>query len=77
MHDQIDAFSIDAIIAERLEFCTIMAGENLIYKKESKKRNIPILTMDRELYGKSTGQIKTRVQAFFEQVKNIKDSKNK
>ncbi len=72
--DQVDKYHADAIIAERMEFCTLMAGEIFIYKKEAQKVNVPILSMDLELYGGSTGQIKTRIQAFFEKVRNIKTS---
>ena len=38
-----------------------------------KKREIPVLALERELYGGGEGQMRTRVQAFFEQVKNKKD----
>ncbi len=72
MHDKIKEYHVDAVIAERLEFCTLMAGEAFIYKKELGKKNFPILLLDRELYGGGTGQIRTRVQAFFEKVRNIK-----
>ncbi len=73
MHDEVNTYNVDAVIVEQLEFCTLMAGETFMYKNEAKKGNIPILTLDRELYGGGTGQIKTRVQAFFEQVKNMKE----
>ena len=72
IHDTIDEYHVDAVIAERLEFCTLMAGEAYMYKKELDKTKVPLLSIDRELYGGGTGQIKTRIQAFFEQVRNIK-----
>ncbi len=64
--------SIDAIIAEKLKFCDLWGGELYLYRKESKKHGYPILLLERELYGQGEGQIKTRVQAFFEQVHNQK-----
>ncbi len=72
MHDQIEAYDIDAVISEKLEFCTLMAGEIFMHKKELARTNLPFLATDRELYGGGTGQLKTRLQAFFEQVRNIK-----
>ncbi len=73
MHDEIKEYNVDAIIVEKLEFCTLMAGETFLYKNEAGKIDFPILSLDRELFGGGTGQIKTRVQAFFEQVRNIKE----
>ncbi|MCP4625408.1 MAG: 2-hydroxyacyl-CoA dehydratase, partial [bacterium] len=65
-------YKVDAVIVERLEFCTLMASETFMFKNEANKVDVPIMALDRELYGGGTGQIKTRVQAFFEQVKNKK-----
>jgi len=72
MHDKIAEYSVDAVISEKLEFCTLMAGEIFMHKKELAKTDFPFLATDRELYGGDTGQLKTRIQAFFEQVRNVK-----
>jgi benzoyl-CoA reductase subunit C len=77
MHDQIDAYNVDAVISEKLEFCTLMAGEIFMHKKELAKTDLPFLATDRELYGGGTGQLKTRIQAFFEQVRNLKSKSGK
>lgn len=61
---------IDAFIAEKLKFCDLFGGEMYLYRKELKKSGDPILSLERELYGGSTGQLRTRIQAFFEQVRN-------
>jgi benzoyl-CoA reductase/2-hydroxyglutaryl-CoA dehydratase subunit BcrC/BadD/HgdB len=63
-------YSIDAVILEKMKFCDLWGGEAFIWRNELKKTDIPILVLERELYGGSTGQIRTRVQAFFEQVRN-------
>jgi len=73
LHKKREEYSIDAVIAEKLKFCDIWGGEMFIMRKESKKADFPILALERELYGGGTGQIRTRVQAFFEQIKNKKD----
>jgi len=72
MHEKIDEYRIDAVISEKLEFCTLMAGDIFMHKKEMAKTDFPFLATDRELHGGGTGQLKTRIQAFFEQVRNIK-----
>lgn len=62
--------AVDAVIAEKLKFCDLWGGEMYLMKQESKRNDYPILLLERELYGSGEGQIRTRVQAFFEQVKN-------
>ncbi|MBU0994574.1 MAG: 2-hydroxyacyl-CoA dehydratase family protein [Proteobacteria bacterium] len=62
--------AIDAFIFEKLKFCDLWGGEMYLCRQESRKHNYPILLLERELYGGSTGQIRTRIQAFFEQVRN-------
>lgn len=71
----IEKFKADALIVDRLEFCTLMGSDNALLLKEANKRNVPILTYDRELYGEAKGQIRTRIQAFVEKVRNIKAGK--
>lgn len=70
-----DEYEIDGVIIEKLKFCDLWGGEIYLYRAELKSRNIPLLSMEREVYGGGTGQIKTRVQAFLEKIKNkqIKD----
>jgi len=63
-------YKIEAIIAEKLKFCDLWGGELFIYRQEAKKNKFPLLVLERELYGGATGQLKTRIQAFFEKVKN-------
>jgi len=63
-------FNVDAVIAEKLKFCDLWGGEIFILRRESAKAEFPLLALERELFGKDTGQVKTRVQAFFEQVRN-------
>jgi len=63
-------YAIDAVILEKMKFCDLWGGEAFIWRNELKKTDIPILVLERELYGGSTGQIRTRLQAFFEQVRN-------
>ncbi len=66
----INLYDVDAVILDKLEFCTLFTMESVLYRKELKKTGLPVLAFDREFYGGGTGQIKTRVQAFFEKVRN-------
>jgi benzoyl-CoA reductase/2-hydroxyglutaryl-CoA dehydratase subunit BcrC/BadD/HgdB len=65
-------YNIDAVIVEKLEFCSMMSGESYIYRHEMKDADIPSITLTRELYGGGIGQLKTRIQAFYEKVINKK-----
>ena len=73
LNNAVKEFSVDAIIAEKLKFCDLWGGEIYIIRKESKKRGFPVLALERELYGAGEGQIRTRIQAFFEQIRNRRD----
>ena len=70
LHEIKERAKIDAFILEKLKFCDLFGGEIYLYRKESKKYGYPVLSLERELYGGSSGQIRTRIQAFFEQVRN-------
>jgi len=63
-------YKIDAFIIEKLKFCDLWGGEIFIFRKEFKKMGYPLLSLERELYGGGEGQISTRLQAFFEQIRN-------
>ncbi|MBI9077287.1 MAG: 2-hydroxyacyl-CoA dehydratase [Desulfatibacillum sp.] len=64
-------YSADALITEKLMFCDIWGGEVFLLKQEAKRMGFPLLSLEREIYGGGAGQMKTRVQAFFETVRNI------
>lgn len=63
-------YMVDAVIAEKLKFCDLWGGEIFLLRQEAKRKGFPILALERELYGGSEGQIRTRIQAFFERVRN-------
>jgi len=68
-------YHIDAFIAEKLKFCDLWGGEIYIYKQDSKQSKLPLLTLEREMYSENEGQVKTKIQAFFEQLRNSKTVK--
>jgi len=63
-------YGVDGAIIEKLKFCDIWGGEIYLYRQETKTNNVPLLALEREIYGGGAGQIKTRVQAFLEKLKN-------
>lgn len=61
-------YRLDGLICEKLKFCDLWGGEAFILRQESKATGLPILTLERELYGGGESQVKTRIQAFLERI---------
>ena len=60
---------IDGIIVQRLEFCDLHGGENMLVQHEIEEElNIPVLSIDREYLLGDTGRLRTRVEAFLERL---------
>ena len=72
IYDTMREYKIDAVITQKLKFCDLWGVENLMLIKESKRTGFPLLALERELYGEGIGQLKTRIQAFIEKVRNMK-----
>jgi benzoyl-CoA reductase subunit C len=64
-------YRLDGLICEKLKFCDLWGGEAFILRQESRNSGLPVLALERELYGGGEGQIKTRVQAFLERIGKI------
>jgi len=73
INNAVTEFAVDAVIAEKLKFCDLWGGEMYLIRQESKKQEFPLLTLERELYGAGEGQMRTRLQAFFEQIQNSRE----
>ena len=69
--ETIQEFSVDAVITDKLMFCDLWGGEAFLLKSEAKRQGVPVLTLEREMHGGNTGQVQTRVQAFFEKIANL------
>jgi benzoyl-CoA reductase/2-hydroxyglutaryl-CoA dehydratase subunit BcrC/BadD/HgdB len=63
---------VEGIIVERLKFCDLWGAEMFMFRNECQINQIPILCIERELYADDSGQIKTRVQAFEEYLRNVR-----
>jgi predicted CoA-substrate-specific enzyme activase len=66
----IEKRSIHAAIYHTLKFCDHSVYDYPIFKKEFEKKNLPLLHLSCDYTPSSHGQIRTRVEAFLEQLKN-------
>ena len=61
-------YQLDGMVVEKLKFCDLWGGESFILRHDGQESGLPVLHLERELYGGGDGQIKTRVQAFLERI---------
>ena len=66
LREMIKTFSVDGIIMQYLKFCDLYGADLPLLKRAIKDLDIPLLCLDREYGVGGVGQMKTRVQAFFE-----------
>lgn len=60
----------DAVVLDRLSFCAIGAAEFFVVARRLKAQGIPVLELEGELHGGGEGQLRTRLEAFCEQLGN-------
>ncbi len=71
LNDIINDLGIQGIIGARLKFCDHWAGACKMLRDAFKENNrIPLLELEREYSTTGSGQISTRLQAFFEMLTN-------
>ena len=73
-----DEYNADGIIYEQIKFCTYWSYERAFASHIMQNEyNIPTLSIDRPYMSRSSGQLRTRVQAFVEsiEIKKIKAKK--
>lgn len=66
--ERIEDCRVDGIIGQNFLCCDMWGGALYILNKALKKAGIPMLRIEREYSADSTGQLRTRVQAFIETV---------
>ena len=67
-------YNADGIIFQRLKFCQIWGVDSHNMEGECGELGIPLLTLEREYGFFSTGQLKTRLQAFVELIEEKKEA---
>jgi len=68
LKDTVREFNADGIIFQRMKFCDPWAGDGHNLYWRMKEEGIPFLGLEREYLTPASGQVKTRVQAFLEQM---------
>jgi benzoyl-CoA reductase/2-hydroxyglutaryl-CoA dehydratase subunit BcrC/BadD/HgdB len=66
--DKIKEFKVDGVMGQIFLCCDTWGGEIYILNKELREAGIPMLRIEREYTADSTGQLRTRVQAFIETI---------
>ena len=69
-------WNCDGMVYDHLQFCPFGDVEAYMYKQETLKSGLPYVSLQHELYGGGAGQVKTRIEAFTEQIDNIKRKKS-
>ncbi len=62
-------FRVDAVITQIVPYCVPQAMEQPMVRQLLEDNNIPVLELDMEYGAGNTGQITTRIQAFFEMLR--------
>jgi benzoyl-CoA reductase/2-hydroxyglutaryl-CoA dehydratase subunit BcrC/BadD/HgdB len=62
----IQDYRIDGIVYEALKFCDLYGEDYPIFKENIKDMEVPSLLLTRDYFTAGMGQMKTRIQAFFE-----------
>ena len=61
-------FKVDGVVFQRIRYCDLWGGQLLHLREALKSANIPMLSLEREYKPGGVGQLRTRVQAFLEQI---------
>lgn len=70
--DYIQEFQVDGVIMHYMKFCDLWAYETSMAVDRFRQAGIPAVKIEHEYLFSNEGQIKTRVQAFLEQIENQK-----
>lgn len=60
----------DGVVLDRLSFCAIGAAEAFVLRRRLRAQGIAVLELEGELHGGGEGQLRTRLEAFSEQLRN-------
>jgi len=69
----VDEFKVDGVVFQRIRYCDLWGGQLLHLREGLKAADIPLLSLEREYKLGGIGQIRTRIQAFLEQIERHKD----
>lgn len=66
--DTVEEYDVDAVILEVIKFCNLYGEDYPIVKKALDKLDVPVLMINTEYSATGAGQVRTRVEAFFESI---------
>ena len=67
--EMFQAYRADGVIHYTLQFCQPYIMESIPFEKALEEKNIPTLRIETDYSMEDVGQLKTRVEAFMEQIK--------
>ncbi|MBU0529716.1 2-hydroxyacyl-CoA dehydratase family protein [bacterium] len=67
--EMVEAYTVDGVIHYGLQFCQPYIMESIPVEKVLEKNSIPILRVETDYSMEDVGQLKTRIEAFIEQLK--------
>ena len=62
----IEEFNVQGVISEIVRYCVPYGHDKPFLKERLKERDVPLLELDLEYGSGSSGQVRTRVEAFIE-----------
>ena len=62
-------YKADGVIHYNLQFCHTYANEAYLVEKRLEKEGIPVLRIETDYSSEDAGQLKTRIEAFLETLK--------
>jgi len=68
--EMVKKYNADGVIHYALQFCQPYSHEAISYRKKLEEENIPFLNIETDYSQEDTGQIKTRIEAFIERIKD-------
>ena len=69
IEEMVDAYRADGVIHYGLQFCQPYLMESIPVERELEKRGIPCLRIETDYSMEDAGQLKTRIEAFIEQLR--------
>lgn len=68
MGDLMQSHKVDAVVLEVIKFCNLHGEDSTIVRNYLRRLGVPLLQLSREYNVGAVGQMRTRVEAFFERI---------
>jgi benzoyl-CoA reductase subunit C len=71
LREIVNMFKVDGVIFQKIKWCHIHGGSCPIIKQDFEDLGIPFLMLEREYIVGRSGQLSTRLEAFYEMIKGV------